>query len=175
MSKGQPYKENFIFFFGKILFLSRLIIIPFILTPFSLLEVLVAFLLCNIIASITVTFALISTHVGEHSEFPEPDETGRIGHSWVEHQFKTTSDFSTDNSLVTALYGGFNHHLTHHLFPFISHVHYPQITKIIRQVSHRYDFETFPQPTIWAAISSHFRLLRRRSIEGKEQLEWMDM
>lgn len=175
MTKGKPHKEAVIFFIGKLFFLSRMIFIPAIVLPFSVWQVLGAFLICNVVASITVTFALISTHVGEHSHFPELNADGNLDHSWVRHQFMTTSDFSTDSKVVTALYGGFNHHLTHHLFPYISHVHYGKVTKIIREVSKDYNFVLHPQPTILAAMASHFRLLKRRAMEGKGQLEWMEM
>lgn len=175
MSKGKPMREMFVFFLYKFVFILRMLILPAIVLPFSWLQIGGAFLLCNIVSSITVTFALISTHVGEHSEFPEPDEEDKLNHSWVRHQFKTTSDFSTDSLLVTELYGGFNHHLTHHLFPFVSHVHYPELTRIIREVSKEYNFVTFPQPTIGAAIASHFRFLGERARQGEIQPGWMEM
>ena len=175
MTKGQLVKEGLQFFGSKVFFMSRMLVIPALILPFNCWEILAGFLLSNVIASITVTFALISTHVGEYSEFPEPDDTGSLGHSWVRHQFMTTSDFSTDSRIVTELYGGFNHHLTHHLFPYISHVHYPKVTKIIREVSKDYNFVTHPQPTILFAVRSHFRLLKQRAVEGRGQLEWMEM
>ena len=175
MSEGQPLKELLWFLGSKFFFVFRMIILPAVVLPFSWLQVLFAFLICNLVASITVTFALISTHVGEHSQFPQPDRTGRMSHSWVMHQFMTTSDFSRENKLVTALYGGFNHHLTHHLFPYISHVHYPSISKIIEKVSKDYQISIYPQPSIAAAIASHFRFLGQRARNGEGQVGWMEM
>ncbi len=163
------------FFGAKVIYISRMIVIPIMLCPFDWTAIILAFVIGNIVSSVTVTFALISTHVGEHSHFPEPDENGRIGHSWVRHQFLTTSDFSTNNKLVTALYGGFNHHLTHHLFPYVSHVHYPAITERIKIISAKFKVATFPQPSIWSAIQSHFKLLIERSRMGQPTLEWMEM
>ncbi len=175
LAGGRPFRSSFIFFFGKLLFITRLIILPATLLPFSIWTILGAFVIFHLAASITVTFALISTHVGEHTQFPVPNEEGQMGHSWVKHQFMTTSDFATDNRLITALYGGFNHHLTHHLFPYLSHVHYPVVTEYIQEISRDYNIATFPQPSIWTAIGSHFRLLRRRSLGGEKTLEWMEM
>jgi len=164
-----------IFFIGKILFFTRLLILPAIILPFSWLQVLSAFVLLNIASSITTTFALISTHVGEHSEFPIPNEEGYLNHSWLNHQFLTTSDFATENRLITELYGGFNHHLTHHLFPKIAHVHYPAITQIIKDVAMKYDLTLHGQATIYEAMCSHFRLLQKRGQNGEGPLEWMEM
>lgn len=175
MSKGRPKRELLFFVVSKLLFISRMIILPAMVLPFSWLQIITAFIICNVVASITVTFALISTHVGEHSHFPEPDANGLLAHSWVRHQFLTTSDFSRGSRVVTALYGGFNHHLTHHLYPYISHVHYPSISKIIQKVSDDYQIATHPQPTIVAAIASHFRFLGRRARNGEGMVEWMEM
>jgi len=166
---------HYSFFIGKFIFIMRMIILPAILLLFGWIHILVAFLVCGIVASITTTFALISKHVGEHSEFPVPDSEGNLPHSWIRHQFKTTSDFATNSRLVTALYGGFNHHLAHHLFPKVAHVHYPYITPIIKEVSDEYGIPLYSMPTIYGAMSSHFRLLRKRGQEGEMPLEWMEM
>ena len=166
---------DYTFISGKAFFITRMIILPAMLLPFGWIHILGAFLICNIAASITTTFALISTHVGEHSQFPVPDSEGNLQHSWIRHQFLTTSDFATDSPTITALYGGFNHHLTHHLFPKISHVHYPRITKIIKNVSDEYNMPLHQEPTIIGAMNSHFRLLRKRGREGDLPLEWMEM
>ena len=175
MSKGKPAWEAFQFFFGKFIFISRLIILPILILPFDWHVIIGGFVLTNVVSSITVTFALISTHVGEHSEFPEPDDNGNLPHSWIRHQFLTTSDFATENRIVTSLYGGFNHHLTHHLYPYISHVHYPALTKMIEDLSKKYGFTAHKQKTIFKAMRSHFRLLWIRGREGKPHLEWMEM
>lgn len=175
MSKGQPIREAIQFLLGKLFFISRLIIMPMIILPFDWYVILGGFVMTNLISSITVTFALISTHVGEHSEFPDTDKNGNMSHSWVKHQFLTTSDFAVDNPFVTSLYGGFNHHLTHHLFPFVSHVHYPAMTKIISELSVKYGFTAHKQKTILKAIRSHFKLLRIRGNEGEKLPDWIEI
>ena len=175
LSKKQLISLTASLVIGKFLFFLRLIILPVLLTKFGCMEIIGAFVFCNLLGSITVTFALISTHVGEHSQFYEPDDHGKIQHSWIQHQFLTTSDFSTDSWWVTWLYGGFNHHLTHHLYPYISHVHYPQLTRIIKNTCDKYQMKYHSQPTIFEAIKSHFKLLRRRGLTGKNQLAWMEM
>lgn len=174
MRKNSPFLP-YIFFIGKFLFVMRMIILPAILLPFGWMHVLGAFLVCGILASITTTFALISTHVGEHSAFPVPDAAGKLPHSWIRHQFLTTSDFATGNRLVTELYGGFNHHLTHHLFPKVAHIHYPHITLIIRELADEYQMPFYSMPTIFEAMRSHFRLLQKRGRAGQVPLEWMEM
>lgn len=175
LAPGREWKSIIQLILGKSIFVLRLIILPILVLPFAWQHVLLAFIICNIVSSITVTFALVSTHVGEHSEFPQVQKNGQVSHSWIKHQFLTTTDFATNSQIVTALYGGFNHHLTHHIFPFISHAHYPAITKIILRVKKEFNIQDHSQVSIFAAIRSHLRLLKMRALEGKEPLEWMEM
>ena len=175
MHNGKPLKEFMIFGISKITFVTRMIVIPSMILPWSIWVILGGFLVSNLMASICLTFALISTHVGEHSEFYDLEEGRHMPHSWVQHQFKTTSDFSTSNPLVTWFYGAFNHHLTHHLFPYISQIHYKAITPIVHNTALDYGITSYSQPGIKEAICSHFRLLRVRAREGMEPPEWMEV
>ena len=78
-------------------------------------------------------------HTVEHTSFPVPDEdTGRLEDEWAVHQLKTTANFATNNKVVSWLVGGLNFQIEHHLFPKISHVHYPAISKIIRNACEEY-------------------------------------
>ena len=43
---------------------------------------------------------------------------------------KTTADFGANNKVLSWLVG-LNFQIEHHLFPRISHVHYPEISKIV--------------------------------------------
>jgi len=156
-------KEAIVFIFGKFFFISRLIFIPMILLPFSVGQILLAFLIFHFCASGTVALALISAHVGEHSVYPEPDASGEMEHSWVRHQIVTTCDFATESFLLNHLFGSFNHHIVHHLFPNISHIHYPKLTMILKETCLEYDMPYNENPRLWDAIVSHFKFLRIRS------------
>ena len=73
-------------------------------------------------------------HTVEHTAFPVPaEDTGKLEDEWAVHQIKTTASFATNNKVVSWLVGGLNFQIRHHLFPKISHVHYPAINKIIKQ------------------------------------------
>ena len=80
---------------------------------------------------ISIVFQL--AHTVEHTEFPMPNEaTNKIENEWAIHQVATTANFSTGNKLISWLVGGLNFQIEHHLFPKISHIHYPAISKIIK-------------------------------------------
>lgn len=170
----HPASEYVKLIFGKMMFILRLVLFPYLLLPFSIFQILLGFAIFHFSASFTVALALISTHVGEHSVYPEPDEDGKMEHSWVRHQIITTCDFATKSKLLTNLFGGFNHHVVHHLFPNICHIHYPQLTKILVQTCHDFSMPYYCQPTLKDAVLSHWKFLKIRSKEEKN-VPYMEM
>jgi len=150
-------------FMGKFFYICRMIIIPYLLLPFTLPQILLGFLIFHISASLTVALALVSAHIGEESVYPEPNENGEMPHSYIRHQIVTTYDFATNNKMITHLFGGFNHHVVHHLFPGICHIHYPKLTKILKQTCSEFDMPYFSNPTLLSAVSSHLKFLKMRS------------
>ena len=161
-------------FLGKTIYISNLLILPTLLLPFSFGQVLLGFVLMNFTASATVAMALISAHIGEHSVYPAPDKDGLMPNSYIIHQIITTTDFATKSAVITHLFGGFNHHVVHHLFPNICHIHYPELTKIVKQTCEEFDVPYNLNPTLLDAILSHFRFLKIRSEQGLA-VEYIDM
>lgn len=167
-SKGHSAWQIARLLVSKGIFVGYSILVPLFLSPVPDLTILIGVMLMFICASLTVSIALISTHVGVHSEFPEPDVEGRLAHSWAEHQVITTTDFATKNIFLTQIFGGFNHHAVHHLFPHICHIHYPELTPILIRVAHKYGVNYTAEAKWQYAARSHWRLLKLRS--RKEQL-----
>ncbi|MBN8681671.1 MAG: fatty acid desaturase [Chitinophagales bacterium] len=166
---GQfAWKEFFISLFFKIVYVGYFILIPIICFHVPPLTVLAGFLLLHFAASAVTALALVSTHVGEFSVYPEPDANGRFQHSWFRHQLLTTFDFAPQNPWVTAFFGGFNLHLVHHLFPGVAHEHYPALTRILRGVLADYGLEYQYYPSLPAAVKSHFRHLKQQSVHPAE-------
>lgn len=96
--------------------------------------------------------------------FPQPDDEGKLSHTWAEHQLIVTSDFAPNSKIVTSLMGGFNLHVVHHLFPTVSHSHYPTLTKIVRQTAADFGI-TYQSMSLGEAMISHWKLLRKNSFE----------
>jgi linoleoyl-CoA desaturase len=55
--------------------------------------------------------------------------------------------------------GGLNFQIEHHLFPRISHIHYPALAPIVEQVCREHGVRYFAHPTMRAALLSHARWL----------------
>lgn len=105
-----------------------------------------------------VGFFVAPAHFNTHLSFPEPDETGKIATTWSEHQLRTTADFATDNPVLNFTLGGFNHHVAHHLFPNVCHIHYKQLTKIIAETAREFHL-TYHCSSFWNVYAAHLKHL----------------
>ena len=98
----------------------------------------------------------------ENTEFEHVplDETKHVETAWAEHQMKTTSNFAMGNKVISWFVGGLNYQIEHHLFPKVSHVHYPAISKIVISKSKEYNLPYNQYPTMMQALASHFRVMK---------------
>lgn len=160
-----PRVEYFKLFGAKLFNIFYLIVIPAMVLNQSVLTILSEWFAMHLVSSCFGTIALLSTHVDEHAHFPETAADGRMNTTWFMHQLNVTKDFSADSPLALWLFGGFTHHVAHHLFPGIGNTYYPEITKVIRRYSKEYDLPYHNYP-FYAAIKSHFRLLKNNGREN---------
>lgn len=162
----HPIREYIKLIIGKSFFFGRMLILPLLILPFAGWQVLLGFVFFHFAASLTVALALISAHIGEDSVYPAPNEQGQMENSWIRHQMITTCDFGTQSSVLTHLFGGFNHHIIHHLCPNICHIHYPRLTEVLKQTCKEYGMPYNSNPTLLDAMLSHLRFLKLRSKQG---------
>lgn len=148
------------FFIFKFIYFGIFIFAPIFIGGLSWQIVLTANVCMHISASYFLTIALVPSHVCEHSVFPMPDERGILPYSWSHHQVITTSDYATDSRFMTWLLGGFNHHVVHHLFPEVSHVHYFNLTPVVKRTIVQYNLPYQHLNSIFKAYISHFYLLK---------------
>lgn len=153
--------DVFIFLALKILNLFMFIIFPLIYLSVSWSEVLLGYLGLQIVGGFTIAIVFQLAHLVEGLQFPEPDCQGNMQNNWAIHEMITTSNFATKNRLVTFLVGGLNFQIEHHLFPYISHIHYPEISKIVKNTAQEFQIPYNEIPTFWGAVKSHFRILKQ--------------
>ena len=77
------------------------------------------------------------------------------------HQMETTSNFAQSNRLLSWYVGGLNYQVEHHLFPKVCSVHYPALSRIVREVAEKHNVPYHHHETLLEAIRSHFRMLKR--------------
>jgi linoleoyl-CoA desaturase len=128
----------------------------------SILSYLVGFFIFSATTGIVISMVFQLAHTVDELEFPEPNaETNRMEDEWAIHQIKTTANFATKNPVITWFAGGLNYQIEHHLFPRISHVHYPELSKIVKKTSEEFGIKYMEFPRMRSAIWAHILLLKR--------------
>lgn len=117
------------------------------------------FILMQAIAGFILALIFQLAHTVEGTSHPLPNEAGLIENDWAIHQLQTTANFSRNNKLLSWYIGGLNFQVEHHLFPYISHVHYPQIAAIVKETAEEFGVEYLENKTFGGAVQSHFTLL----------------
>jgi linoleoyl-CoA desaturase len=108
---------------------------------------------------LSVVFQL--AHCVDEAEFPLPaEDSGKMENAWAIHQVETTVDFARRSRLAAWLLGGLNYQIEHHLFPRISHIHYPALSKLVEQTCREFGVKYSEHKTFWSGLASHFRWLR---------------
>ncbi|MBS1666051.1 MAG: acyl-CoA desaturase [Bacteroidetes bacterium] len=144
----------------KLLFIAVFLIFP--IYKVGLLSFIIGFLVFSLVNGFILSIVFQLAHTVEDTQFPKADEkTGRFDTEWAIHQLKTTANFATNNKIVCWFVGGLNFQIEHHLFPKISHIHYPAISKIIRQACKDYGVAYLEAPTVRYAVASHVSFLKQ--------------
>lgn len=156
--KKMNTKQHIIFWLGKSWYVSAFIIIPIIVLggeKFLLGHVTMSFVSGMILA---IVFQL--AHVVSSTSFPSYAPSPVFEDDWAKHQFATTANFATKNKVISWFVGGLNFQVEHHLFPRISHVHYPMISPIVKQVCADFNVPYNEYKTFGSAVASHVRYLK---------------
>ena len=151
--------DHIIFWISKILYLLFYIAIPIALIGWQ--SWLLFFLSMSIGLGFTLSIVFQLAHVVEETEFDfATDDEKLIENEWAIHQLKTTANFSPRSPILSWLVGGLNYQIEHHLFPRISHIHYPALSKLVQAECATFNLPYNSQPTFKAAVISHFRFIR---------------
>jgi linoleoyl-CoA desaturase len=159
----HPLREYVILFAGKGFYLTYMLILPVMLLGKSPLLVAGAFLLVHLIVGLSVTLVFQTTHTIDSTYFPADRSEFDNG---VYHIFATTADYATENPLVAWLAGGLNHHIAHHLCPFVCHTHYAPLTRIVKETAEEFGVPYRQHTTMTQAIWHHLILLKQLGNEN---------
>ena len=145
---------------GKVVFFSLAFGIPLLFHP--VIHVISFYLLISTVLGMVMGVVFQLAHCVEEADFQLPDsKTGRMEKGWAEHQVQTTVNFCRNNPLITFFLGGLNFQVEHHLFPKISHVNYPALSRVVRETCQEYGIPYHEHRTFLAGMASHFRWLRK--------------
>ena len=122
---------------------------------------LVTFAIWSAASGFVMAIVFQLAHCVEEADFTAAPAKGeRLPQTWARRQLDTTIDFAPNNPFLTWYLGGLNFQIEHHLFPLVSHVHYPALRPLIKEVC---DAHGAPHVTrsFFGALGSHLRHLYR--------------
>jgi linoleoyl-CoA desaturase len=158
-AKMKPF-DHLVFWSTKIVYFGLYIVLP--ASVWGLWPTVLGFVTVHAVLGLVMSFVFQLAHVVENVEFEHTHgEHTLIENEWAVHQIATTSDFAVDNRVVSWFLGGLNYQAIHHLFPLISHVHYPEVQKIVSRVCAEHGVNYLSYPTMRDALGSHFRHMKR--------------
>lgn len=152
---------------SKVVYIGYMLVLPMYMGYHPLL-VLSGFALMHIIGGLLLAMIFQPAHIMEHHMFV-PNEVDQLKDCYEAHQLSTTTNFGSKNPVLTWYCGGLNYQVEHHIFPSISHVHYPKISKIIKECAEEYGVPYRSIPTFTEALKIHQRTMKKLG-----QDEWKD-
>lgn len=152
----------------KALYYVVIMVIPMIFAPVSPWVTLLGFFVMHFVCGFLLSSIFQAAHVMPECEFPVPDESGKLEAAWAVHQLKTTTNFAQKSRIFSWFIGGLNYQVEHHLFANICHIHYPKLSKIVRETAKEFGHQYHVEGNFLKTMMSHTRLLR--DLGRKDQL-----
>lgn len=151
-------KEHFVFWGSKVLYIFFYIALP--IYAVGVLPWLAGFTVMHLVMGLTLAMVFQLAHVVEDTHFEDASHTQKIEEEWAIHQVRSTANFAMQNKIISWIVGGLNYQIEHHLFPRVSHIHYPAISKLVRETCMQYNIRYVHYSSMSAAVASHFRFMR---------------
>lgn len=153
-------KEHITFWVSKVLYVVFYILIPILCV--GPLAWLIGYATMGMVTGLVLSYVFQLAHAVEGPEFDSVGMDDKmIETEWAVHQLKTTANFAPGNKVVSWFVGGLNHQVEHHLFPRISHIHYPALSKIVQDHCRQFQLPYHCFPTVSRAIASHVRTMKK--------------
>jgi linoleoyl-CoA desaturase len=144
---------------GKVIFIGWAIVAPLLVYPWWV--VVVGYAGFTMLTSLVTATTFQLAHCVEEAEFTSAEQLAAANKPWAVHEVETTVDFCPRNPVLTWVLGGLNYQIEHHLFPRVAHTHYPRIAEIVKRNAAKHGVRYTAQPSLWVALRSHHRHLRR--------------
>lgn len=153
-------KEHIVFWVSKVLYIVFYIAMPVYFVGWGAWAV--GFLCMHVALGLCLSVVFQLAHVVEETTFEHTStDDMHIENEWAIHQVKTTSNFAPRSKVISWFVGGLNFQVEHHLFPRISHVHYPALSEIVARNCEKHGIQYNCIPTMAGAIRSHYRFMKQ--------------
>jgi linoleoyl-CoA desaturase len=156
----MSFQDHFLFWFSKVMYVVFYMIVPIYFVGFT--PWLIGFSCMHAMMGLVLAIVFQLAHVVEKTEFEEAKtDYTKIDQHWAIHQVRTTANFARNNKVISWLVGGLNFQVEHHLFPRVSHIHYPAISEIVKKNCEKFDLPYNEYPTMVEAIVSHYKVMKQ--------------
>lgn len=159
-AKRIARREHYIFWFTKVMYITVYMIIPIVVVGW--LPWLIGFLTVTLVCGLSISIVFQLAHVVEGTSFHSATAgDSKNKHEWAVHQLASTSNFGTSSGCLHWLLGGLNFQIEHHLFPRVSHIHYPVISIFVKEACRKAGLTYNEHGSMMGAITSHLVHLYR--------------
>jgi linoleoyl-CoA desaturase len=169
--KANVVSEWIILLASKVLYVFYIGVLPVLLLPVTWWQAVLAFVIMHYVGGFILAIIFQPAHVIDGTEYPLPDDDGKMENNWAIHQLLTTTNFANNNRLLNWYVGGLNFQVEHHLFPNICHVHYRNIAPIVKYTAEEFGIPYKAEPTFIGALVSHAKLLKQLGRKPELQLQ----
>jgi linoleoyl-CoA desaturase len=154
------FNQHLIFWITKLFYISMYIVLPVYFV--GLVPALIGFSIIVFICGLSISVVFQLAHVVEGTKFVNEEvNDNRIEQEWAIHQVVTTANFATRSKIVFWLLGGLNFQVEHHLFPRVSHIHYPQINILLKETCIQFNVPYLEYPSMLKAFNSHLTHIKK--------------
>jgi linoleoyl-CoA desaturase len=149
--------DHILFWLSKLRVVCIYIIIPsFIMGPsIAIRGTILTFSVLSIFMNVVFQLA----HMVEKTQTPALSPDHSIANERAVHEVLTTANFAMRSKLATRLFWWLNFQIEHHLFPHISHIHYPKISHIVQDTCKEFGVRYSAYKTFRSALWSHIKHL----------------
>jgi len=147
---------------SKVLYFTYMAVIPLLILNITWWQWAIGFFTMHFVSGFIMALVFQMAHVLPQTMFLTKDnyKDENEEESWAKHQLDTTANFARKSNLLAWYIGGLNFQIEHHLFPEISHVHYPNLAIIVKETALEYNIQYHEFKTFGNAIHAHYKMLK---------------
>ena len=158
ISKKEFSDLMFELVFFKFIYYVFILWIPLILLDVTFFQWFGLFFLMHFVAGFLLALVFQTAHIMPdciHIPFP-----GKMNiDTWAVNQVLTTCNYAPNSTFFSWFIGGLNYQIEHHLFPGVCHIHYSEISKIVKRKTKEYNIPYNSKKYFLTAIFSHAIML----------------
>lgn len=159
-TQNVTYKQMLWAIIGsKLLYMSLFILVPIVFFSAPIWVSILGFIFMQMTAGFILSAIFQPAHVIPSSTYPMPNDSGDIEADWAVSQLYNTANFSPKSYLFSWYVGGLNYQVEHHLFPNVCHVHYRELSKIVKATAEEFQLPYYCHGSFVNALKEHAKML----------------